>query len=203
MMTRKAFVLAAAFTTVVLLPLGAVRPVALAAVVAPQQGQPISSAATQRHFQAAMAFRAQLRGWASANRSLLRQLMQGAPQNLLPLKLVYAHLPPYPLSANDPRHALGKGNPLPLMALETPQFDPDHLLRSQDQSALFVKNDYQRYHDLKLASTIGIGPTSYSVWASGRITRTQHVSIFHGHGQPLTEQTTETTIVPPFRFLKG
>jgi hypothetical protein len=91
---------------------------------------------------------------------------------------------------------------MPLLVVETPGFSPRHLVHADDPTARMVQQNYTRYHDLKLASTLGVGTDNYSVWASGRVTKTHMFSHSQGQGQFILIERTENTLVPPFDFLR-
>ena len=153
----------------------------------------VRARARRQRVKTALSLRKQRQGWAAQNAVLLRQMRQAGPDDLAALRRVHAQVPSsIGLSTGDAQFTTIFGPPT-----------LSHLRRSQGPLEVHLREDFARFRDLRVSQSVNSGPTSITLWASGRVTETTRTLQIAGRPSVIVESSQETAeIAPAYPFLK-
>lgn len=149
--------------------------------------------------------------WALEHKELLTQMLNAQPHDQAMLARVYNALPQDPLKPGIPGFSYADLNSngvqfgwQPIGKIKQNIADPLLLAKynaSQNSIGRRMLNDFAKHRDVELSSSMDIGPTNVTLWASGRVTEMTWID-GHVPGGPAFVEGEPQEIFPSYDFLK-
>ena len=161
----------------------------------------VRAAEQQRQVERAKLLRDHWQPWAESHRDLLRQMLHAQPSDTEALARVYEAIPAAlgrgsrPGAAgisHDDLHTAGAlftWNATEKRPVQAPA-DPalaEQLTASSNWFNKRMREDFSKYHDLRLTESVGTGRYHTVLWVSGRVTVMVGRDRFIGHGKPIED----------------
>jgi len=160
----------------------------------------------------AMVLRERWRPWALKHREVINRLLHAKSENYAALTQAYDALPVFPdadmhLANIDIDHPLSTDftwNPSLKAHSNRESSDPEQQaksLRVNKSVSENLRQDFARYHDIKISQSFNNGMSNIVLWASGRVTE-ESVVRQYTPGKPSQVKGAPRQIAPPYDFLK-
>ena len=171
-------------------------------------------AAQVRRMERAMFLRDRWQPWAQRHQAILRQMLNAKTSDTQAVAAVWQALPALPDRASQSHIAgisrddiqinggLFTWDPGVKGAVTVPPNLKEHYAKSNAWFTQRLRDDWNKYHDIRLSESVNTGRSHTVLWVSGRVTTMTDTDQFVGHGLPFKEGEDCQENAPVYDFLQ-